>query len=89
MGILSSKEAPPHQEAVPDRPESIISSKMHGRQASVRQSTIRAKAKQPMPDPMELERRFTKVLVGFITFSHLLLFEADICSNSANVRHMR
>jgi hypothetical protein len=41
----------------------VISSKLHGRQASIRQSTIRAKSKQPMPDPNELERRFTKVLV--------------------------
>lgn len=67
MGMISSKESPPALEATPDRPESIISSKMHGRQASVRQSTIRAKSKQPMPDPNELERRFTKVLVSLFS----------------------
>lgn len=47
-----------------ERPESVISGKLHGRQASVRQSTIRPKQKQPMPDPHELEKRFTKVLVS-------------------------
>ncbi|XP_044753453.1 formin-like protein isoform X1 [Coccinella septempunctata] len=47
-----------------ERPESVISSKLHGRQASVRQSTIRPKQKQPMPDPHELEKRFTKVLAS-------------------------
>lgn len=47
--------------------ESVIpSSKLHGRQASIRQSTIKPKAKQPMPDPNELERRFTKVLVSIV-----------------------
>lgn len=65
MGIISSKESPPALELPPERPESVASSKMHGRQASVRQSTIRAKSKQPMPDPNELERRFTKVLVSY------------------------
>jgi hypothetical protein len=60
MGLGVSKEGPCQE---PERPESVISSKLHGRQASIRQSTIRAKSKQPMPDPNELERRFTKVLV--------------------------
>nr|XP_023011554.1 formin-like protein CG32138 isoform X1 [Leptinotarsa decemlineata] len=60
MGITVSKEALPEA----DRPDSVISSKLHGRQASIRQSTIKAKEKQPMPDPNELERRFTKVLAS-------------------------
>jgi hypothetical protein len=61
MGLGVSKEGPCQE---PERPESVISSKLHGRQASIRQSTIRAKSKQPMPDPNELERRFTKVLAS-------------------------
>lgn len=60
MGLSVSKE----ETSVPEA-DTVISSKLHGRQASIRQSTIKAKAKQPMPDPTELERRFTKVLVGF------------------------
>lgn len=68
MGLGVSKEASSAPE--PDRADSVISSKLHGRQASIRQSTIKAKAKQPMPDPNELERRFTKVLVcRFFFFS--------------------
>lgn len=74
MGIISSKESPPALESAPERPESVISSKMHGRQASVRQSTIRAKSKQPMPDPNELERRFTKVLVSFLVSSLTIFY---------------
>ncbi|KAJ8952117.1 hypothetical protein NQ318_018452 [Aromia moschata] len=62
MGLAISKEASPARDA--DRADSVISSKLHGRQASIRQSTIKAKAKQPMPDPNELERRFTKVLLA-------------------------
>ncbi|XP_018568312.1 formin-like protein CG32138 isoform X1 [Anoplophora glabripennis] len=62
MGLGVSKEASSAPE--PDRADSVISSKLHGRQASIRQSTIKAKAKQPMPDPNELERRFTKVLAS-------------------------
>lgn len=58
MGLLYSKEEPPVQHNMPDRPESIISSKHQARQSS-----IRVKSKQPMPEPSELERRFTKVLV--------------------------
>ncbi|XP_022920232.1 formin-like protein [Onthophagus taurus] len=42
-----------------DKTESVISSKHHARQAS-----IRVKSKQPMPDPNELEKRFTKVLAS-------------------------
>lgn len=70
MGLGVSKEASSAPE--PDRADSVISSKLHGRQASIRQSTIKAKAKQPMPDPNELERRFTKVLVCrfLFFFSH-------------------
>ncbi|XP_050304495.1 formin-like protein [Anthonomus grandis grandis] len=50
---------------VADAPESTVSTaKLHGRQASIRQSTIKAKSKQAMPDPGELERRFTKVLAS-------------------------
>lgn len=64
MGLLSSKE-----EAPSERPESVVSSSkptnLQPRQASIRQSTIKAKSKQPMPDPIELERRFTKVLVSY------------------------
>ncbi|CAG9819201.1 unnamed protein product [Phaedon cochleariae] len=59
MGLAVSKEA-----SSPTEAESVISSKLHGRQASIRQSTIKAKAKQPMPDPHELELRFTKVLAS-------------------------
>ena len=73
MGLGLSKEGPCQE---PERPESVISAKLHGRQASIRQSTIRAKSKQPMPDPSELERRFTKVLVSRVTFddmNHILL----------------
>lgn len=70
MGLLSSKE-----EAPSERPESVVSSSttkpsanLQPRQASIRQSTIKAKSKQPMPDPAELERRFTKVLVRSFFF---------------------
>ncbi|CAG9862658.1 unnamed protein product [Phyllotreta striolata] len=59
MGISVSKE----ETSVPEA-DTVVSSKLHGRQASIRQSTIKAKAKQPMPDPAELERRFTKVLAS-------------------------
>ncbi|KAK5644344.1 hypothetical protein RI129_005644 [Pyrocoelia pectoralis] len=61
MGLLTSKEEPAiQQNNLSDRPESIISSKYgHGRQPS-----IRAKSKRPMPDPNELERRFTEVLAS-------------------------
>lgn len=60
MGLsISKEEQPPPQQGPPDKPESVISSKHHARQAS-----IRVKSKQPMPDPNELERRFTKVLVS-------------------------
>ncbi|KAK4875086.1 hypothetical protein RN001_011508 [Aquatica leii] len=60
MGLLTSKEEPATQQSLSDRPDSIISSKYgHGRQPS-----IRAKAKRPMPDPNELERRFTEVLAS-------------------------
>ncbi|KAK9730257.1 Diaphanous GTPase-binding Domain [Popillia japonica] len=60
MGLsISKEEQPPPQQGPPDRPESVISSKHHARQAS-----IRVKSKQPMPDPNELERRFTKVLAS-------------------------
>ncbi|XP_057654927.1 formin-like protein isoform X1 [Diorhabda carinulata] len=59
MGLTMSKQETSAPEA-----DSIISSKLHGRQASIRQSTIKAKAKQPMPDPAELEKRFTKVLAS-------------------------
>ncbi|KAK9892895.1 hypothetical protein WA026_022577 [Henosepilachna vigintioctopunctata] len=65
MGLSLSYSKEPSIEE-PDRPESVISSKLHGRQASVRQSTIRPKQKQPMPDPSELEKRFTKVLVSSV-----------------------
>lgn len=61
MGLSISKDTSMQE---PDRPDSVISSKLHGRQASVRQSTIRPKTKQPMPDPGELEKRFTKVLAS-------------------------
>lgn len=62
MGMALSKENTSGQDT-----ESVIpSSKLHGRQASIRQSTIKPKAKQPMPDPNELERRFTKVLVSLV-----------------------
>lgn len=62
MGMALSKENTSGQDT-----ESVIpSSKLHGRQASIRQSTIKPKAKQPMPDPNELERRFTKVLVSLL-----------------------
>lgn len=87
MGLLSSKEDAPSE-----RPESVVSStkspptttNLQPRQASIRQSTIKAKSKQPMPDPAELERRFTKVLVSsrindsFVSFTHTcwLLFSA-------------
>lgn len=64
MGLGVSKE---DSSGEPETPESVISSKLHGRQASIRQSTIKAKSKQPMPEPTELERRFTKVLVS-LTF---------------------
>lgn len=67
MGLAASKESTTtttnnedHDRANND---TFITSKLHGRQASIRQSTIRAKSKQPMPDPHELERRFTRVLV--------------------------
>lgn len=63
MGLPFTKDA---SEDVEERPEP--GSKLHGRQASIRQSTIRAKAKQAMPDPGELERRFTKVLVSCCCF---------------------
>ncbi|XP_028128307.1 formin-like protein [Diabrotica virgifera virgifera] len=59
MGLTMSKQETSAPEA-----DSVISSKLHGRQASIRQSAIKAKAKQPMPDPAELERRFTKVLAS-------------------------
>nr|CAH7767728.1 unnamed protein product [Callosobruchus chinensis] len=59
MGLTVSKESSSAQEA-----ESCLSPKLHSRQASIRQSTIKPKAKHPMPDPMELERRFTKVLAS-------------------------
>ncbi|KAF7272584.1 hypothetical protein GWI33_014642 [Rhynchophorus ferrugineus] len=59
MGLPFTKDA---SEDVEERPEP--GSKLHGRQASIRQSTIRAKAKQAMPDPGELEMRFMKVLAS-------------------------
>lgn len=65
MGMALSKE----NTSVQDTESVIPSSKLHGRQASIRQSTIKPKAKQPMPDPNELERRFTKVLVSFFLTS--------------------
>lgn len=63
MGLSFTKDA---SEDADDRPESTIlsGSKLHGRQASIRQSTIKAKSKQVMPEPVELERRFTKVLAS-------------------------
>lgn len=61
MGLLTSKEEPAPQQCIPDRPESIISSKHHGHG---RQPSIRTKSKRPMPEPIELERRFTEVLVS-------------------------
>lgn len=76
MGIISSRETAPSLEVAPERPESVISSKFQGRQASIRQ-TIRQKAKQPMPEPNELEMRFTKVLVSG---PHRVLF-SPCCSD--------
>lgn len=66
MGLTQSKEGSldqlqPQEQHQQNRD---VSSKLHGRQASIRQSTIKAKSKQPMPDPSELERRFTKVLAS-------------------------
>lgn len=70
MGMALSKE----NTSGPDTESVIPSSKLHGRQASIRQSTIKPKAKQPMPDPHELERRFTKVLVSLkCAFSNPLI----------------
>ncbi|CAH0555956.1 unnamed protein product [Brassicogethes aeneus] len=63
MGLVASKEAPMAQQQQQEV-ESLNSSRLHGRQASIRQSTMKAKAKQPMPEPNELERRFTKVLAS-------------------------
>lgn len=62
MGLSFTKE-PEENGTETTEYSSIVGSKLHGRQASIRQSTIKAKAKQAMPDPGELERRFTKVLV--------------------------
>lgn len=61
MGLMFNKEENPIHHNISERPDSVISSKHNARQSS-----IRIKSKQPMPDPAELERRFTKVLVcGF------------------------
>ena len=59
MGLRLSKEP---TEELQEGPSCITSSKLHARQAS-----IRVKSKQPMPDHNELERRFTKVLVSWLT----------------------
>lgn len=57
MGLISSRtETPPLLNAVP-----LSSSKHH-----VRSGSTRSRAKQPMPDPAELDRRFIKVLVSTI-----------------------
>nr|CAI5853392.1 unnamed protein product [Callosobruchus analis] len=66
MGLTVSKESSSTQEA-----ESCLSPKLHSRQASIRQSTIKPKSKHPMPDPIELERRFTKVLYFIFAFGTL------------------
>ncbi|XP_060529722.1 formin-like protein isoform X3 [Cylas formicarius] len=63
MGLALTKDSSTMEQET-DRAESVISSKLHGRQASIRQSTIRTKSKQAMPEPNELERRFTKVLAS-------------------------
>ncbi|XP_066145333.1 formin-like protein [Euwallacea fornicatus] len=63
MGLSFTKEPEENGTETMDY-SSIGGSKLHGRQASIRQSTIKAKAKQTMPDPGELERRFTKVLAS-------------------------
>ncbi|XP_030750923.1 formin-like protein isoform X2 [Sitophilus oryzae] len=62
MGLPFTKDA--SEDVEEQQPRQDSGSKLHGRQASIRQSTIRAKAKQTMPDPGELERRFTKVLAS-------------------------
>lgn len=40
----------------------------------VRQASVRSRAAQPMPDHNELDTRFAKVLVSFISISFLSLF---------------
>uniref|UniRef100_A0AAR5PXH6 Formin-like protein n=1 Tax=Dendroctonus ponderosae TaxID=77166 RepID=A0AAR5PXH6_DENPD len=62
MGLSFAKQSDDNGTELPE--STISGSKLHGRQASIRQSTIKAKEKQAMPDPGELERRFTKVLAS-------------------------
>ncbi|CAG9829758.1 unnamed protein product [Diabrotica balteata] len=84
MGLTMSKQETSAPEA-----DSVISSKLHGRQASIRQSAIKAKAKQPMPDPAELERRFTKVLDKFHPLTFEWLSNKDEVESSPNHANCR
>lgn len=65
MGLVFSKDENTnsnHSYLADRTTDSVLSSSKH----NARQSSIRIKCKQPMPDPSELERRFTKVLVSCI-----------------------
>lgn len=80
MGSVFNKEENPIQHnatttstTATDRADSVISSKHNARQPS-----IRIKSKQPMPDPLELEMRFTKVLVCTAFFLYMFVLQQNI-----------
>lgn len=61
MGLTGSRSESPTLSAPPDCIGGVTT---QTKQHHVRQPSIRTK--QPMPDPNELEKRFTKVLVSSI-----------------------
>lgn len=61
MGLVFNKEENPNNQHLKVVPDVMIPSKHNARQSS-----IRIKSQQEMPDVSEVERRFTKVLVKSI-----------------------